>query len=516
MARSEALRVVDRWRELGPVVWAESLNGWIIAPGRPVEFTPWQRATHAAWWERHDTVRTLAISLYKKTGKTLTNGVLTCWRWLCLPGLHLIASNDEEQSVGRVFNDIRQMIERHPFLRANTRIEKRVMTFTPTGSQLVAIAQDPAGSSGANFETVSHTELWGLIYPNAERFYSELTPPPTGAYDGFLPLRIVDSYAGLDGDSKAWERVVDNGLAGELVSDEWPIYQRGGTLMIHAEGAEDRARYIRMTPEQAAAYYADEERTLPAGDFTRQHLNRRAQAAVEAISGDAWDAITDSTLGPLAPTKAHPVFAGLDVGVKKDSSAVEVIAPMRGHRARLAQSRIWKPTKGRPVDLGDVLDFLRWLHREFWLAGVFYDPSQALLLAQTLKGEGIRMIEVPQTMGELGPRGTLVLEAVRNRRLVVYRDDELKAAAQSAAFKQVATGWHITKRTARLKVDPIVALSFVLPAVLESAEPLAAGVMADILRRTSVITSRARWGALTGQSLAREGRVGRFKITRYG
>jgi hypothetical protein len=91
---SNAFSLMQEWRLRGPVTWSEGPYGWIGEDGKPVVLEPWQRAVLSAWWERRDTVSTLAMSNVKKTGKTFVNAVLLAWRWLALPGEHFACGND--------------------------------------------------------------------------------------------------------------------------------------------------------------------------------------------------------------------------------------------------------------------------------------------------------------------------------------------------------------------------------------------------------------------------------------
>jgi hypothetical protein len=72
----------------------------------------------------------------------------------------------------------------------------------------------------------------------------------------------------------------------------------------------------------------------------------------------------------------------------------------------------------------------------------------------------------------LGPRGLKLWESIRDRQLSSYPSDELRAAATAAVAKEVPQGLHITKGANKArKIDPVAALSFVLPAALGGGHP---------------------------------------------
>ena len=467
--------LVTEWRGMGPVRWAEGPFGWIGADGQPIRLEPWQRAALSAWWEWREQVSALAISSIKKTGKTLLNAVLLAWRWLALPGEHFAAGNDLDQSAGRQFSMIAEMVKRHDFLRRNCDVGKKLITFRPTGSTIAALAVDAAGNAGANHTSASHTEAWGLMYESGRRAWEELTPPP-GRFYGLPALRIVDSYAGFegkgDGASETWHTLVDRGLAGERLPGEWPVFLAGGLLLLHLGGEEAQARCFRGTPEEARAYYDDQRATLRDGAYRRQHLNERVSGAEAFITGEQWDGCADPALTPLPPSKDAPLFVGVDLAVKGDDAAVVALGGDGPHRARVAWHRVWHTSKAAPLNLEAVANYLRAQAQAYRLAGVYFDPSQAQLLAAQLRRDGLPMLEVPQTLGELGPRGTALFEAIRDGRLRAYPSDELRQAAMNASAKEVSTGLHLVNTSGRRKIDAIVALSFALPAALEGFTPL--------------------------------------------
>ncbi len=66
---SKMNELVQEWREMGPIAWAEGIYGWIGPDGKSVTLELWQRAVLAAWWEHREIVSTLAVSNIKKDGK---------------------------------------------------------------------------------------------------------------------------------------------------------------------------------------------------------------------------------------------------------------------------------------------------------------------------------------------------------------------------------------------------------------------------------------------------------------
>jgi phage terminase large subunit-like protein len=466
MAR-KANELVEHWREAGPIEWAEGAYGWIGIDGQPIKLEPWQRAVLAAWWEHKNFVTTLAISNVKKVGKTFLDGLLLCWRWLSLPGDHFAVGNDFDQSAGRQFLQITDMVRRNEYLRANCRVTAKEIEFLPTGSRIQALSVDAVGNAGSNHLTASSTETWGVIYEGGIRAYEELTPPPGHIY-GLPALRICDSYAGFEGESITWHKLVDRGLSGQRVSDDWPIFLAGGTMLFHMDGEEAQVRCFRGTPEEAAVYYGDQLATLRPGTYERLHLNKRASGEEAFIPLEAWDACVDPDYRPVLSSDMS-LYAGVDASTKHDSSAVVVVGYDREQKkVVLIRHRIWQPSMTEPLDIdGTIGAFLRELNEIYNLREVRYDPYQLMDLATRLKADYINMVEFPQSLPNLTAMSQNLYELVKAHNLVLYPDEFMRTCASHAVAVQSSRGWKIAKEKASFKIDCIVALAMAAHAAVE-------------------------------------------------
>lgn len=452
---------------MGPIGWAESSHGWIDVDGKQITLTPWQRACLQAWEAHSAEISTLAVSNVKKTGKTLLNAILLCWRWLSLPSEHFAVGNDLDQSAGRQFQMIADMVRRNAYLRRNVKASANRLIFTPTGSTITALAVDAAGNAGANHLTASHTEAWGIVYEAGIRAFEELTPPPGKVY-GLPALRIADSYAGYESESSVWHGIVDRGLAGQRIDPDWPIYLAGGLLLFHTEGEEAQRLCFRGTPEEAAAYYADQRSTLRPGAFLRLHENRRATGSESFINLEWWDRCVDANHRPMLGGAPDALYIGVDGSIKHDSAAVVACYFDRlVGKVVLARHRIWYPG-GDTLDLDSTIgDFLRELRRAYSLSEIRFDPWQMVNLAQQLQREGLPMIEYPQTVGNLTAMGQNLYDLIKSGNLIAYADDDLRRQISHAVAVESSRGWKIAKDKASLKIDVVVALAIAALAAVE-------------------------------------------------
>jgi phage terminase large subunit-like protein len=124
-------------------------------------------------------MRLLIWSEPKKSGKTFLAAVLGLWWSFVTPNTEvIIAANDLEQSVGRVFKTMVALLRHNPELGASATIRAAAILLS-NGTVVAAIASEYRGAAGARHSLVIYDELWGVSSENAQRLYEELTPPPT-------------------------------------------------------------------------------------------------------------------------------------------------------------------------------------------------------------------------------------------------------------------------------------------------------------------------------------------------
>ncbi len=456
-------RLVEEWRKIGPAAWCEGPFGWITESGQPIVLDDWQKAALQAWWDNRETCSTFAISNIKKTGKTALNSILLAWRWLALPGQHFCAANDMDQSQARSFAMIADMVKRNPYLSKTVRPTKNELIFEPTGSKLTALPVDAGGNSGSNHVTASHTECWAIFYEAGIRSFEELTPPPGRTY-GFPALRIADSYAGFEGESKTWHSIVDRGLKGERISDGWPIFKAGGLVLFHMEGEQARTRCFRGSPEEAAAYYADQQTTLRPNAFTRMHGNQRTAGEGSFVLPEDWEACYSADVRPMAPGDKRYIVLGADASTSRDlTSLIGCVYNPETKIVDCVYSRVWRPqpnaARGKPtIDLDGIKGEILRLHKTKNVAAVYFDPFQLHSISMDLRKEGVLMVELPQTSGRIEADQALY-DAIMGRSIHHYGDPTLSEHVKNAVALETPRGFRLAKERTSLKIDAAVALS---------------------------------------------------------
>jgi phage terminase large subunit-like protein len=178
-----------------------------------------------------------------------------------------------------------------------------------------------------------------------------------------------------------------------------------------------------------------------------------------------YDAIVDQHLSRRLADQSLPVFAGVDVGIKHDSTGLALVTCLPHYqRIQLVDHRVFVPTSDRPVDFTDQIEqtLLDW-SRRFDLKGVWYDPHQMMASSQRLARQGLPMREFPQTAGNLDLVGGLLFDLIRGRNLQVYIDEQLRVAILHTVAAEGSRGWKLDKakqtKDKQYHIDIVIALA---------------------------------------------------------
>ena len=411
---------------------------------------------------------TLLWCCIKKDGKSWKNAVMVVWWGFTQepPNEIDIRSNDLEQSLSRVFKMVVGLLKHNPVLGQCAKVlSDRI--FLSNDTIIRAIPQDWKGESGGNQGLISYDELWAYTSENARRAWDEAPPVPTRKNS----IRLVTSYAGIEGESDLLKEQYLLGVGkeehpegqAERIHPMLPVYANREARLFCYWDHEPRMPW--QTPKYLAARRRDHEGRP--NTWLRQYENRWTVAESAYITAELWDQCVESSWSPADDDSALPVWAGFDVGTHSDCTAVAVITVDDGLFI-LVDHRIWRPSKENPMDLEHTLEaFIRNIARRFNLVAAFGDPYQAFRSVVTLKREGLRVKEFPQSEANVVKQSETLYTLIRNRRLVVYPDPELRQQAMNAVGIESVRGVRIAKASASRKVDGIVALSIACCAAID-------------------------------------------------
>ncbi|GAG21070.1 unnamed protein product, partial [marine sediment metagenome] len=92
----------------------------------------------------------------------------------------------------------------------------------------------------------------------------------------------------------------------------------------------------------------------------------------------------------MLPTFEQHLFVGVDASIKHDCAAVvAAYHDQEQGKVVLAKHRIWYPSPKEPLDLdGTIGDYLRYLHRNYSVQEIDFDPYQMHDLSTRLRSDG--------------------------------------------------------------------------------------------------------------------------------
>jgi phage terminase large subunit-like protein len=179
-----------------------------------------------------------------------------------------------------------------------------------------------------------------------------------------------------------------------------------------------------------------------------------------------WDGLND----PWDFVAGAETWIGLDVGLKRDSTAV--VAVQRDANGLLrTQSRFWLPTKDEPVDVTDVMEHIRELHRAYDVQAVSFDPRFFDVPAKMLSDEGLPMVQVDQSVERMTPACGGLLELIKRGGIRHDGDPTLDTHVLNAVPRFNERGFTLQKSKSRGRIDGCIALALAVDRAIQPAEP---------------------------------------------
>lgn len=428
----------------------------------------------------------------KKSGKT-TFGAIVALTMVLLFGRRyseaLTIANSLEQAQGRVFQQIKRIIETSPSLADEAKIT--VDRITIAGATIQAIPSDAGSAAGSDQQISVFDELWAVDSERGHRLFDELVPPPTQP----IACRLTVTYAGFTGESVLLEGLYKRGMKQPEVA---PALRAGdGILMAwHHEP---------VAPWQDVAWVEEMRRSLRPYQFLRMIRNEWVTSESAFVEMEWYERCVDPEAGPLIAERGVPVYIGIDASVKRDSTAiVAVIWDAAARKVRVVSHRIFQPTANAPLDFEGTVE---WTLLDFWkryaVREVYYDPYQMAAVAQRLSGAGLPMKEYPQTVPNLTAMGTNLYGLIKGGGIVFYPDDAIRLAISRAIAIETPRGWKISKEKGSHKIDVVVALAMAaLGAVENQSSNWFSGLTPEFLGRMMVMpATRQTFGNSPGRQM---------------
>ena len=187
---------------------------------------------------------------------------------------------------------------------------------------------------------------------------------------------------------------------------------------------------------------AEQRAMLADWEYARLHEGRWVGADDRLVDVEGLRACVTLD-GPQNPVPGRIYVAGVDVGLKRDRTAVAVChgetAEDGRRRVVLDRLLVFAGTRARPVQLADVEAALLEVHRGY-RARVRLDPWQAVGLAQRLRTAGVRVDEHPFTQQSVGRLASTLHLLLRDRLLALPPDEPLLDELSHVRLRETAPG----------------------------------------------------------------------------
>lgn len=231
----------------------------------------------------------------------------------------------------------------------------------------------------------------------------------------------------------------------------------------------DESEWYRANPALAEGYLdIDALRTAlalsPEASFRTFRLGQWIEGVDCWLGQDGRD-VWRALVSPWDFIDGADMWVGVDVGLKRDSTAVVAVQKREDGRAH-AKARIWQPTKEQPVDITEVVQHIRDLSKQYKLREVAFDPRLFDYPAKFLQDEKLPMVEFPQSVERMtGAVGNLYT-AIKDGRVSHDGAQDFEHQVLNAVPRFNERGFTLQKSKSRGKIDAAIALSMAVDRAL--------------------------------------------------
>lgn len=420
-------------------------EGGMVEGLQPIRLVDWQKDWLRAVFHSGATYSLAMLGAPKKTGKSCLMAAICAWELFHgqAAGQIFLAASDANQANWITFSRLQTAIRANKAMFSRCNLSKDSIENKATGTVVRSIPAD-VSIAGVEPTLTIFDELHLFRYEHLERFYEELCSIPTRR-----SLRIVSTYAGIQGEANLLWRLYEQGRAG------------------------DDARYFfrwytdpMLSPWITQEYLDGQRKQLRESTFRRLHLNEWASGEESFITGEEFSACVNGRLLQGDAAVSGAVYLGVDAAVKSDCSAIAAVY-RDGDMFYVADHRVFEPTKGCPVSLESVEGEIVSLSERYAVQAVYFDPSQFLRSAESLRSRGLPMVEYPQNVGRMVKASELLHSLIRAKEINWYPSKELRQHLLNCAVKEHPEGWRIVKQRQDRKIDLGIALALACMAALE-------------------------------------------------
>ena len=412
--------------------------------------------------------RWVLLGIPKKNGKT----ELLAWLGLYFllgddeptPWIACAASSDNQADL--VFGAAKRCAEWSPTLSQVTETwDREILVPSSPGAKLVRVTSGTGTNDGPSWHVILCDEFHEWSGLKGKGLWEVLT---NGIGGREQPMIVQATTAGFDVDGTICG---EQYLFGQRLADDPSLDPR--YLFWWYEPPEEDADYTDpalweevnpswgVTLPDPFVYLEDQLTKKSESTFRRYFLNQWVLSEDIWIPHGAWKNCDDRSFF-FDPDL--PLYVGVDGALKRDTFAI--VGGQRQDDLFVTKARIWENpfppghrnrTKWK-LNLEDPLGFLRDLAHDFPVSAVTeedgtvlpgpafgYDPRYLEYAAQRLEGDGLTMIEFPQTDARMCPASELTYELIMTKKFRHDGNTDYRRQVHAAVPKNKDRGWRITR-----------------------------------------------------------------------
>jgi phage terminase large subunit-like protein len=434
--------------------------------GELLVLRPWQRHLTDGLFARRASDgryrhRQALIGVPRKNGKSgLAAGWALAGLFLGPQGGEVYACAGEKEQARIVFGTARRMVEMDSELSALAKVYKDTIEVPSTGSVLRVLSAESYSKEGLN----PHLTIFDEVHVQPNRELWDVMALAQGSR--VEPMMVGITTAGVRFDSTGQDslcyRLYEHGrtvASGEV--DDPAFYFAWWEPRDPAADHRDKAVWKDANPafDDLVAGEDFESTVLrtPENEFRTKRLNQWVSSATAWLPAGAWDDCGDDFQVP----DGSDVVLGFDGSFNNDSTALVGVAPGPVPRVFVVQAWERPTTAGNDwqVPILDVEAEIRAACRRWQVREIVCDPFRWARTYQVLEGEGLPILEFPQSPARMTPATQRFYEAVVNGQLAHDRDPRLARHVGNCMLKTDSRGSRLAKesKSSARKIDLAVA-----------------------------------------------------------
>ena len=442
------------------------LEELITENGGPFNLEEWQRLVLL---DHFDGAQEMVVLVPKGNGKTTLFAARAIWELIRVP--------DASCYIAAASRDQATLMYKHAsgFVRRNPRLEQlidvksgyRELRSTTGSGFCRAVASDADTLDGIGpslflcdeLHRHKNTDLYTVAMNGLGKRDGKMVTISTAGSNSDSPLGKLRDRARLLSD-----RLTD-GFHTRSVSDDGKFAAHEWAVPEGDEWDTDDVNVVKRANPSSFVTVEDLSRRKDSPsthkrDWLRFACNQWVGDSIEDvwIESGKWGLLYEE--GACLP-EHHPVWIGVDIGLRHDTSAVVVIGQREDGRW-VVECQVFVPPEGGELELSLVEEHIFDLHDRYSVQCVVYDQWSFSRSAQELSTRGAICVSFPMTNVRMVPACSRLMEAINRLELVHNGDRDLQAHVEAAAAKPTERGVRVSKSKSggigAGKIDALIAL----------------------------------------------------------